>query len=127
MITEPIGKIRKGFGGTGIYRVIQIRMTNPHALRIQFAPPGEYDITVGPGSIHSDKGAFADWLNGQMHTRESTAGTGTKYVPALIHCIDGEKSLMRMEVWGSEFNRPWGACVTFKSANCHKGLKKASN
>ena len=87
--------------GTGtLYACAQVRLIAADRVRYQCAG-AEWQYHVTPD--------VAQWLAKQAAPWASQAGSGAMYTPCLIRPEDADNTRMRVQVPGTEFNRPWGA------------------
>ena len=87
--------------GTGtLYACAQVRLVEATKVRYQIAG-AEWSYSLTPD--------IAQWLAKQPAPWGSQAGTNAKYTPCLIRPEDATNQQMRVQVPGTEFNRPWGA------------------
>jgi hypothetical protein len=98
----------KSLAGTDkVYVEVQGRVRNG-LLHIQGRGP-EGNRLYGVAVDLPIDGDFATWLDGQTHSLQSLADTGHLYLPMQVRVAD----TIRLQVPGTEFNRPYGAAVRF--------------
>lgn len=123
VVIGPLGAVQPGLGGSKHpYAVGQVRVIDDGpGGRIQL-PGAEVTLTFGGYSV--DASVFRVWLQEQPHPRPSMASSGAKYAPCLIRPADPTSKEVRVQVPGSEYNRPYGACFTIGSAPLFQAATK---